>query len=39
VTVLGADTHDGENSYCWTEETLTAAHGIRLPRALEARTN
>jgi hypothetical protein len=39
VTVLGADTHDGESSYCWTEETLTADHGIRLPRALEARTN
>jgi len=37
VTVLGAVTHEGESFYCWTEENLTAAHGVRLLGALEAR--
>ena len=34
VTVLGAITDDGDSFYCWTEETLTADHGIRLLEAL-----
>lgn len=36
VTVLGAVTHDGRSFYCWTEENLTADHGIHLLGALEA---
>jgi hypothetical protein len=36
VTVLGAITHEGESVYCWTEENLTAAHGVRLLGALQA---
>ncbi|MFB6198007.1 MAG: transposase [Halobacteriaceae archaeon] len=36
VTVLGAVTHDGRSFYCWTEENLTAEHGIRFLEALEA---
>jgi hypothetical protein len=34
VTVLGAVTADGDSLYFWTEENLTAAHGIRLLQAL-----
>jgi hypothetical protein len=34
VTVLGAVTHAGDSLYFWTEETLTADHGIRLLQAL-----
>lgn len=34
VTVLGAVTHDGDSLYFWTEETLTADHGIRVLQAL-----
>jgi hypothetical protein len=37
VTVLGAVTHEGESFYCWTEENLTADHGVRLLGALETR--
>jgi len=37
VTVLGAITDDGESFYCWTEENLKAAHGIRLLKALKER--
>jgi hypothetical protein len=36
-TVLKAVTHDGETLHFWTEENLTAAHGIRLLRALLAK--
>jgi hypothetical protein len=36
VTVLRAVTHEGERFYCWTEENLTADHGIRLLAGLEA---
>jgi len=36
VTVLKAVTHDGETMHFWTEEYLTADHGIRLLRALRA---
>ena len=35
VTVLGAVTDDGESFYCWTEESLTRYHGIRLLEALK----
>lgn len=35
VTVLGAVTHDGRSFYCWTEENLTADHGVRLLGTLE----
>ena len=34
VTVLGAVTDDGDSFYCWTEESLTADHGIQLLEAL-----
>lgn len=34
VTILGAVSHDGESFYTWSEETLSAAHGISLLRAL-----
>jgi transposase len=33
--VLGAVTADGDSFYCWTEETLTRYHGIRLLEALQ----
>ena len=36
VTVLGAVTDDGDSFYCWTEESLTADHGIQLLEALVA---
>ena len=36
VTILGAVSHEGESFYTWTEETLTADHGIAFLRALEA---
>jgi hypothetical protein len=36
VTVLGAVTHAGDSLYFWTEENLTAVHGIRLLQALVA---
>ena len=36
VTVLGAVAHDGRSLYCWTEENLTADHGVRFLAALEA---
>lgn len=36
MTVLGAITHDGRSFYCWTEENLTADHGVRFLAALEA---
>jgi len=32
--VLGAVTDDGDSFYCWTDESLTADHGIRLLEAL-----
>lgn len=35
VTVLGAVTHDGRSFYCWTEENLTADHGVRFLDALQ----
>jgi hypothetical protein len=34
VTVLGAVTENGDSFYCWTEEYLTAEHGIRFLDAL-----
>ena len=34
VTVLGAVTDDGDSFYCWTEESLTADHGVQLLEAL-----
>ena len=34
VTVLGAVTNDGDSFYWWTEESLTADHGIQLLEAL-----
>lgn len=34
LTVVGAVTHTGESFYCWTEDNLTTAHGIRLVKAL-----
>jgi hypothetical protein len=34
VTVLGAISHTGESFYTWSEETLTADHGLRLLRAI-----
>jgi transposase len=37
VTVLKAVTHDGETLHFWTEETLTADHGVRLLGALRAK--
>lgn len=36
VTVLKAVTHEGDSFHCWTDENLTAEHGIRLVRALQA---
>lgn len=36
VTVLGAVAHDGRSFYCWTEENLTADHGVRFLATLEA---
>jgi hypothetical protein len=36
VTVLKAVTHEGDSFHCWTEENLTAEHGIRLLGALRA---
>ena len=35
--MLKAVTHDGETQYFWTEETLTADHGVRLLGALHAK--
>ena len=35
MTVLGAVTDDGDSFFCWTEENLTADHGIRLLEALK----
>ena len=32
--MLGAVTDDGDSFYCWTEESLTADHGIQLLEAL-----
>lgn len=34
VTVLGAVTHEGDSFYTWTDENLSADHGIRLLGAL-----
>jgi hypothetical protein len=34
VTVLKAVTHEGDSFHCWTEENLTAQHGIRFLGAL-----
>jgi len=34
--LLKAVTHDGETIHFWTEENLSADHGIRLLRALQA---
>jgi hypothetical protein len=34
VTVLGAVSHEFESFYTWSEETLTADHGVRLLRAI-----
>jgi len=36
VTVLKAVTHEGDSLHCWTEENLTAQHGIRFLGALLA---
>jgi hypothetical protein len=36
VTILGSITNHGENFYTWSEETLTAEHGIALLRAIQA---
>lgn len=36
MTVLEAVTYDGRSFYCWTQENLTADHGVRLLGALEA---
>jgi transposase len=36
VTILGAVSHEGESFYMWSEEKLTADHGITFLRALEA---
>jgi hypothetical protein len=35
VTILGAISHEGESFYTWSEETLTAAHGIQLLQAIQ----
>lgn len=35
VTVLGAVSNEFDSFYTWSEETLTAKHGISLLRALE----
>jgi len=35
VTILGAVSHEAESFYTWSEETLTAAHGIRLLQAIK----
>lgn len=35
VTILGAVSHDFESFYTWSEETLTADHGIALLRAIQ----
>jgi hypothetical protein len=35
VTILGAISHKGESFYTWSEETLTAAHGIQLLQAIQ----
>ena len=35
VTVLGAVSHENESFYTWSEERLTADHGISLLRALQ----
>lgn len=35
VTILGAVSTERDSFYTWSEETLTAAHGISLLRALE----
>ena len=37
VTVLKAVTHDGETLHFWTEENVTAEHGVRLLGALGAK--
>jgi len=34
VTVLGAVSNEFESFYTWSEETLTADHGVRLLRAI-----
>jgi hypothetical protein len=34
VTILGAVSHEAESFYTWSEETLTAAHGIQLLQAI-----
>jgi hypothetical protein len=34
VTILGAISHEGESFCTWSEETLTAPHGIRLLQAI-----
>jgi hypothetical protein len=36
VTILGAVSHKDESFFTWSEETLTAEHGIALLRALQA---
>ena len=36
VTVLKAVTHEGDSLHCWTEENLTAQHGIRFLDALQS---
>lgn len=36
VTVLGAVTNEGETFHCWTEENLTADHGVMFLRTLKA---
>ena len=35
VTILGAVSHDGDSFYMWSEEKLTADHGITFLRSLE----
>jgi hypothetical protein len=34
VTILGKISYKGESFYTWSEETLTAAHGIQLLQAI-----
>lgn len=36
VTLLGAVSDDRESLYVWTEETLTARHGVQLLQAIQA---
>jgi hypothetical protein len=37
VTAPSTVIDDGDSFFCWTEETLTRKHGIRLLEALQER--